>query len=74
MSWPFGVTQHLTPFQHIPLPAKIRTELLEPVYLTRDKSLADDPAYIDSVYEDIEARSQAGMDRLASKRKFLLFF
>ncbi|TDG12187.1 acyltransferase family protein [Seongchinamella unica] len=74
LSWPFGVALHLTPFQHIPLPAKIRTELLEPVYLSSDKSLADDEAYVDSVYEDIEARIQAGMDRLASKRKFPVFF
>lgn len=74
LSWPLGITLHLTPFQHIPLPAKIRTELLEPVYLTKDKSLADDEAYVDSVYEDIQARIQAGMDELASRRKFPLFF
>jgi 1-acyl-sn-glycerol-3-phosphate acyltransferase len=33
LSLPFGVALHVTPFQHIPLPSKIRTELLEPVYL-----------------------------------------
>jgi len=74
LSWPFGIALHLTPFQHIPLPSKIRTELLEPVYLSRDKALADDEDYVNSVYSDIEGRIQAGMDRLASKRKFPVFF
>ena len=74
LSWPFGIALHVTPFQHIPLPSKIRTELLEPVYLSTDKTLADDEEYVDSVYRDIEGRIQAGMDRLASKRRFPVFF
>lgn len=74
LSWPFGIALHVTPFQHIPLPSKIRTELLEPVYLSTDKTLADDEEYVDSVYRDIEGRIQAGMDRLASKRRLPVFF
>ncbi len=73
LSWPFGVTLHLTPFQHIPLPAKIRTELLEPIYPENDPTLADDQEYVDAMYELVESRIQEGMDALAKKRKFPIF-
>jgi 1-acyl-sn-glycerol-3-phosphate acyltransferase len=69
LSVPFGVTLHLTPFQHIPLPAKIRTEFLEPVYLDPDPQKENDNDYVKAVYKDIESRIQAGMDGLAKKRK-----
>jgi 1-acyl-sn-glycerol-3-phosphate acyltransferase len=42
LSVPFGVQLHLTPFQHIPLPAKIRTEYLEPIYLETDRDKEND--------------------------------
>lgn len=70
LSLPFGVALHLMPFQHIPLPSKIRTELLEPVYLDTDPARADDEEYVDAMYADIESRIQAGMTRLAKKRRF----
>lgn len=69
-SVPFGVTLHLTPFQHIPLPAKIRTEFLEPVYMDTDRDRENDNEYVAGMYDEIESQIQAGMDRLAKKRKF----
>lgn len=72
-SLPLGVALHLMPFQHIPLPAKIRTEFLEPMYLDTDPARADDEAYVDAMYREVEARIQAGMDRLAEKRRFPVF-
>lgn len=73
LSWPLGIALHLTPFQHIPLPAKIRTELLEPIYLDSDPARLDDQDYVDAVYADIESRIQAAMERLAEKRRFPIF-
>ena len=73
LSWPFGVALHLTPFQHVPLPAKIRTRILEPIYLDTDPKRLDDQAYVDSMYAQIEGSIQAGMDELAKKRRFPIF-
>jgi len=70
LSVPFGVTLHLTPFQHVPLPAKIRTEFLEPIYFDSDPDKENDNAYVDRMYQEVESSIQAGMDRLAKKRKF----
>jgi len=69
-SVPFGVTLHLTPFQHVPLPAKIRTEFLEPVYFDADPDKENDNEYVEKMYKEIESRIQTGMNRLAKKRKF----
>jgi 1-acyl-sn-glycerol-3-phosphate acyltransferase len=73
LSWPLGIALHVTPLQHIPLPSKIRTRFLEPVFCGPNPELADDPDYVQSVYEEIEARIQAGMDELATQRKFPIF-
>ena len=73
LSWPLGITLHLTPFQHIPLPSKIRTQLLDPIYLDADPARLDDQEYVDSIYEDIESRIQVAMDELAVKRRFPIF-
>ncbi len=73
LSWPFGLGLHLTPFQHIPLPAKIRTRILEPIYLDTDPKRLDDQEYVESMYEKIEGTIQAGMDELAKKRRFPIF-
>ncbi len=73
LSWPLGLAIHVTPLQHIPLPAKIRTELLEPVYCGTNPALADDPVYVQKMYDEVERRLQAAMDRLAKKRRFPVF-
>lgn len=73
LSFPLGIALHVTPLQHIPLPAKIRTEFLEPVRFDGDPALADDPDYVHQKYLEVEARIQAGMDMLAQRRKFPIF-
>lgn len=73
LSWPLGLAIHVTPLQHIPLPAKIRTEFLEPIRLSTDPAMADDEAYVQRMYHEVEQRLQAGMDRLAAKRRFPVF-
>ena len=65
LSVPFGITLHLTPFQHIPLPAKIRTRFLEPIYLKNDPAMADDEEYVSGAYDAIEGAIQQGMNALA---------
>lgn len=72
-SWPFGLALHLTPFQHVPLPAKIRTQILDPVYLDADPARLDDQEYVEAMYDDVEARIQVAMDELAERRKFPVF-
>ncbi len=73
LSWPFGVALHLTPFQHVPLPAKIRTRIMQPIYLDSDPKRLDDQAYVEEMYDTIEGTIQSGMDELASRRKFPVF-
>ena len=73
LSWPLGIALHVTPLQHVPLPAKIRTEILAPIYFDADPKNADDAAYVQRMYTEIESRIQAAMDRLAAKRKFPIF-
>lgn len=55
---------------HIPLPAKIRTELLDPIPVDPDPARIDDAQYVDSVYRQVESAIQNGMDRLAKRRSF----
>jgi hypothetical protein len=70
--FPFPLAVEILPM-HIPLPAKIRTELLEPIHVDTDPARADDHEYVDSVYCQVEAAIQAGMDRLAKRRSFPIF-
>jgi 1-acyl-sn-glycerol-3-phosphate acyltransferase len=70
--FPFPLAVEILPM-HLPLPAKIRTELLKPIHLDPDPDEADDKAYVDSVYREVEAAIQAGMDRLAKRRSFPIF-
>ncbi|WP_423894589.1 lysophospholipid acyltransferase family protein [Candidatus Pelagadaptatus aseana] len=73
LSYPFGLGVTLTPFQHIPLPAKIRTEVLDPIYVSNDPEMANDEEYVQAIYDQVEGAIQAGMDRLAKKRRFPIF-
>jgi 1-acyl-sn-glycerol-3-phosphate acyltransferase len=70
--FPFPIAIEVLP-AHVPLPAKIRTELLEPIHLDADPDKADDQAYVDEIYREVEAAIQAGMDRLAQRRSFPIF-
>jgi len=69
-SVPFGVTLHLTPFQHIPLPAKIRTAFLPPIELDDNPERVNDQKYVDKKYAEVERVLQKGMMKLAKRRKF----
>lgn len=72
LGFPFGITPELLPV-HVPLPAKIRTELLEPIRLDTDPERIEDEAYLNRSYREIEGAVQAGMDRLAARRSFPIF-
>jgi 1-acyl-sn-glycerol-3-phosphate acyltransferase len=65
--FPFPIAVEILP-AHVPLPAKIRTEILEPIEVDHDPDRADDKAYVQKIYDEVEAEIQAGMDRLAAKR------
>jgi hypothetical protein len=69
---PLGIAVELLP-THVPLPAKIRTELLDPVHLDPDPARASDADYVDEVYHDVERRIQAGIDVLATRRRLSIF-
>jgi 1-acyl-sn-glycerol-3-phosphate acyltransferase len=69
---PFGLTIETIP-THLPLPAKIRTELLEPIHVDHDPERVNDREYVESIYREVEAAIQGGMDRLAKQRRFPVF-
>jgi 1-acyl-sn-glycerol-3-phosphate acyltransferase len=66
---PFGVTIETVP-THLPLPAKIRTELLDPIAVDKDPERVNDHAYVNSIYLEVQTAIQNGMDRLAKLRRF----
>ena len=65
---PWGLAPGVLPF--VPLPAKLRSELLEPLFIDDDPDRAEDDDYVGEVYRDVERRLQAAMDRLARRRSF----
>jgi len=69
---PFGITVEAFPM-HIPLPSKIRVELLDPIEVSTDPEKENDQDYIDKLYTKVERSIQAGVDHLATKRKFPVF-
>ena len=69
---PFGVTIETIP-THLPLPAKIRTELLEPIHVDKDPERVNDRQYVNSIYQEVESAIQGGMNRLAKQRRFPIF-
>jgi len=70
--FPFPLAIEILPM-HLPLPAKIRTELLDPIELDTDPTRSEDDEYVSSIYRKVEAAIQAGMDRLAKRRSFPIF-
>ena len=69
---PFGLTIETIP-THLPLPAKIRTELLDPIHVDQDPERVSDRHYVNSIYHEVESAIQAGMHRLAKTRRFPIF-
>jgi 1-acyl-sn-glycerol-3-phosphate acyltransferase len=72
LGFPFGLTIETIP-THLPLPAKIRTELLDPIHVDDDPDRVNDREYVESIYHEVESAIQAGMDRLAKQRRFPIF-
>jgi len=70
--FPFPLAIEALP-AHFPLPAKIRTEFLDPVEVDDDPERVNDQEYVDRIYEEVRSTIQAGMDRLAAKRRFPVF-
>ncbi len=68
---PLGIFQGMLPA--LPMPAKLRTELLEPVEVDDDPDRADDNQYVRTKYHEVERKIQAGVDRLAKRRSFPIF-
>jgi hypothetical protein len=66
---PLGIALEIVP-THIPLPAKIRTELLDPIDVEHDPQRAGDVEYVDQIYREVQAAIHQGMNRLAARRRF----
>jgi 1-acyl-sn-glycerol-3-phosphate acyltransferase len=69
---PFGLTIETIP-THLPLPAKIRTELLDAIHVDKDPERVNDREYVDSIYLEVKSAIQDGMDRLAKQRRLPIF-
>jgi 1-acyl-sn-glycerol-3-phosphate acyltransferase len=69
---PFGLTVETIP-THLPLPAKIRTELLDPIHVDKNPERVNDREYVDSIYLEVKSAIQDAMDRLAKQRRFPIF-
>jgi len=72
LGFPFGLTIETIP-THLPLPAKIRTELLDPIDVDHDPERVDDREYVTSIYREVQSAIQNAMDRLAKQRRFPVF-
>ena len=72
LGFPFGLTIETIP-THLPLPAKIRTELLDPIHVDHDPERVNDREYVESIYREVESAIQGGMNRLANQRRFPIF-
>lgn len=70
--FPFPLAVEILP-THLPLPARVRTELLDPIELDTAPTRSEDDEYVSSIYREVEAAIQAGMDRLAKRRSFPIF-
>ncbi len=72
LGFPFGITLEAFPM-HIPYPAKIRNEILEPIEIDTDPERAKDNEYVDKKYKEVESCIQEGVNRLAGRRKGPVF-
>jgi 1-acyl-sn-glycerol-3-phosphate acyltransferase len=68
---PWGLSPAILP--ELPLPTKIRTAFQKPVKLAADPAKAEDDAYVERKYNEVEQRIQDGMDALARRRRLPLF-
>ena len=68
---PWGIAPGMLPF--LPLPAKLRVELLDPLFVDDDPERADDDEYVEMIYREVEWRIEQGVGRLARRRSFPIF-
>jgi 1-acyl-sn-glycerol-3-phosphate acyltransferase len=71
LGFPLGLT--LGVFPQIPLPAKLRTEILEPIELEGSDGMAFDDKYVERKEREVVAALQRGVDQLAKRRRFPIF-
>jgi 1-acyl-sn-glycerol-3-phosphate acyltransferase len=69
--FPLGLTLGVIP--QIPLPAKLRSEILEPIYLEGEEGMRFDDEYVERKEREVVAALQRGVDRLAKRRSFPIF-
>jgi 1-acyl-sn-glycerol-3-phosphate acyltransferase len=70
LGFPLGIAPGVLP--QIPLPAKLRSEILEPVDVGDDPERENDDDFVARKYREVERSIQTGMRRLARKRRFPL--
>jgi 1-acyl-sn-glycerol-3-phosphate acyltransferase len=71
ISAPWGVAPAMLP--ELPLPTKIRTAFQDPVEVEHDPERADDDAYVQAKYDEVQSSIQHGMEVLARRRRFPVF-
>jgi 1-acyl-sn-glycerol-3-phosphate acyltransferase len=70
LGFPFGIAPGAIP--QIPLPAKLRSEILAPIDVGDDPDREGDDDFVERKYREVKRSLQTGMRRLASKRRFPL--
>ena len=71
LGFPLGLMPASIP--QIPLPAKLRSEILEPIYLDGEEGERFDDEYVERKEQEVVAALQAGVTRLAKRRSFPIF-
>jgi 1-acyl-sn-glycerol-3-phosphate acyltransferase len=71
LGFPLGFAPASIP--QIPLPAKLRSEILEPIFLEGEEGERFDDDYVERKEREVVASLQAGVDRLARRRSFPVF-
>jgi 1-acyl-sn-glycerol-3-phosphate acyltransferase len=71
LGFPFGILPAGIP--QIPLPAKLRSEIQEPIYLGGSEGKRFDDDYVERKEQEVVAALQRGVDQLAKRRSFPIF-
>src|SRR3954447_17470842 len=71
IGFPLGLTLGVIP--QLPLPAKLRSEILEPIWLEGEEGQRFDDEYVERKEREVVAALQTGVDRLAKRRSFPVF-
>lgn len=68
LSFPFGLTPGGV--GALPLPSKVRVQVLPKIELGESPSAADDPEVVERCFEHVRSTMQRALDQLASKRRW----